>query len=390
MKLSLKRTDLLTALAVVKPAASGRSLPILSHVALRLFENSMELTCNNLDLALRTKCDAEVHRKGETTVNCALLHRLAASFAGDTVTLELTKAILTVACGESRYELPVLPLEDFPPATKPKAKEGDEFTLPQATLRAMLHSTSFAASSDASRFILNSSLIKLNGEVTTVSTDGRHLCEMRHAAELPDAAERQLLLPLQAVAELLRLLSDDTEGDAQVRVIATDTAAEFKFGDTLLTTKLIEGNYPNYKQVIPSLEGMTGIQISRPELLAALQRVAIVTEVVVLKFKKQCLTITQGAAKENLGTASEVVMTSLADKVVKTKFNVRYLIDALGVLDDEDVLFYGTDGKSPGVFRTPENSKRNAGWNYVIMPMTSQDEKPDADEPVAAAADEKK
>lgn len=385
MKLTLERSALLAALGIVKPAAGKPTLPILSHVAISTFEKSVEFICSNLDLTLRTKCDAEIGKKGDTTVRVALLHSLVASFTGDHVELELIKKVLHVRCGQSKYELGTLDTEEFPPPGKPK--DGDEFTLPQPVLRAMLNATSFCASTDESRYVLRSSFLKLNGDVTTVSTDGRRLAEISHDADDLPKKEREVLIPTQAVGELLRLLSDDEEKAERVRVTMSDQMAEFKLGDTVLTTKLIEGNYPNYKQVIPSTRGVKPVTISRPEFLEILKRVALIDEVCELRFNKQSLTILATNNKDTIGNAHESLMTSPVEKPVRIKFAVKYLVDALGVLDDEEVLFFGEASNAPGVLRTPNGSKHNKGWTYVVMPRSMEEAETKAAEKEAKAAE---
>lgn len=401
MKLTIERKSLITALGIVKSAAGGKTnLPILSHVALRTFDKSVELTCSNLDLTLRTKCEAEIEKKGDTTVSAALLASLAGSFTGDQVELELETikpakpakgeapeplgGKLHLRCGQAKYELPTLAIEEFVPVSKPK--NGDDFTLTQPVLRALLAATHFCSSTDASRYVLQGNLIKLNGELTTVATDGRRLAEMSHADDDLGKVQREFVLPADAVRELLRLLSPDAEKAERVRITAADNQAEFKLGDTVLTTKLIEGQFPNYAQVIPSTRGVKPVTLSRSLLRESLARVALVSGTVELKFNKQSLTILSVQDKDNKGTAWESLMTSPVEKPVRMKYNVRYLIDALGVIDDEEVLFFGKDALSPGVFRTPNNSKHNPGWTYVVMPMRSDE----AETPAEAEAPEGK
>lgn len=359
MRITIARSDLLTALNVVRPAAARTTLPILTHVAISTFEKSVEFICTNLDLTLRTKVDATVAEKGQTTVRVSLLQELVRSFTGAEVELEQVKNHLNVTCGTSKYRLATLDITEFPPTNR--LKDGQEFTVEQTPLHELLHSTSFCAGQDESRYLLCSSLLRLNGNLKAVATDGHRLASMTMEATGLGKKARDILLPRQSVTELLRLLSTD-EDAKPVRIVATENAAQFVLGDTVLTTKLIEGNYPNFDQVIPATKG-EGVTISRTELLTALQRVMFIDrDSCSLSFRKQILTIKAANNSDTMGFATETLMIPPAPEPVKINFNPRYLVEALQAVADDEVIFHGVvDG--PSVFKIASKP-----WLCVIMP----------------------
>jgi DNA polymerase-3 subunit beta len=386
MKLTIPRKPLLEALASIKSAA-GRSMPILSCVAISTFEKSAELVCCNLDLTLRAKLECDIAKRGETCVPATLLHDLVKSFTGETVDLETDKSGLNLVCGTSRYTLAVLPIGEFPPA--PSFRNAQEFELPQGVLRALLASTAYCASTDDARFIIQSSLLRLNGNVTVVSTDGRRLgLDSANVEGLPKPTGKggqsgtDYVLPSGAVRELIRLLPLPSRGSAteeklpSVKVVTAENLCRFHIGmpdrgSVTLTTKLVEGKYPNFAQVIPSIRGRKPIAIGRADLLGCLQRTALISDDVKLAFHKQSLTIT-AINEKGLGKAEESLLIAPAEKLTMV-FNVHYLIEALASVTDDEVQFYGADVGEPGVLHVAGKA-----WTSVIMPKGKADNKPKA------------
>lgn len=387
MKLNLDRKTLLAALVTVKAPALGRmTLPILSHVALSTHDQSVELVCTNLDLTLRTQCEADVRLQGQICVSAAKLHAIVAAFTGDDVDLELTeKGQLLVQSGSSKYHLNTLPIGDFPPVAH-KFADADEVTLPQARFRQMLAVTSFCSSEDEARYVLQGNLLTLNGEITTVATDGRRLAHISETTDEDFKKPREVIIPAATITELLRLLATDGESKDRVRVKFGEAACQFTLGETVLTTKLIEGNYPNYRQVMPDTRGIKPVTLSRAELLTLLQRVSIINpDSCRLEFNRMSLTVRSAFGKDVVGDAYENMDITECKKPMKMCFNPKYLIEALKAITDDEILFFASDALAPGLFKTSPKSV-NVGWNYVVMPMRGDEAAPAA-EPAPAAAE---
>ncbi|HUE37668.1 MAG TPA: DNA polymerase III subunit beta, partial [Candidatus Acidoferrum sp.] len=248
MKLTIERKELLNALGIVKGAALDEraqgSPPVLFNVQINTFDKSVEFICTNLDLALRSRVEAEIKAKGSATVRVNLLHDLARSFTDEFVELQLIKDVLHVSSGESKYKLATLPADEFPPV--PRLRDAYEVDVPQAGLRSLLASTLFAVDSDHSRPVLNGSLLRLNGNLTVVGCDGQRLAMSNGDLEKAARKGRDLIVPRSTISQLVRLLDDDEESNGKCRIVAAENLAQFHLGDTVLTSKLIEGNYVNF------------------------------------------------------------------------------------------------------------------------------------------------
>jgi len=292
---------------------------------------------------------------------------------GTEIDLEVDdKNICSIRCGSSFYKINGLGADEFPPL--PKFKDDKKVSLPQKTVKTMMRKTSFAVSSDESRYVLNGIYISLKDhKMTMVATDGRRLALVDEEVDISEKSNGEFIVPAKAVGELNRLMQD--KGDVEIKF--GENQASFEMKDekgfsVLLITKLIEGNYPNYRQVIPS-ETKERIPLVREEFLQALRRAEIMTSEkansVKLTFGKNNLTIT--ANSPEVGEARESLAVNYKGKEIAIAFNPRYLIDALAALakekeeeeKDDQVFFELIDELSPGVL------KINGPFLYVVMPM---------------------
>jgi DNA polymerase-3 subunit beta len=248
----------------------------------------------------------------------------------------------------------------------PKFKDDKKVSLPQETVKAMMLKTSFAVSTDESRYVLNGIFISLKDhKMTMVATDGRRLALVDGEVDIAEKSGGEFIVPAKAVYELNRLLQD--KGDLEIKFgenQASFTMKDDKGFSVLVITKLIEGNYPNYRQVIPA-ETKERVPLNREEFLQALRRAEIMTSEkansVKLTFGKNNLAIT--ANSPEVGEARETLAVNYKGKEIAIAFNPRYLIDALNALSEDEVFFELIDELSPGVL------KINGPFLYVVMPM---------------------
>ena len=274
------------------------------------------------------------------------------------------KNISSIRSGSSFFKIHGLAAEEFPPL--PKFKDDKKVGLQQETVRAMLKKTSFAVSTDESRYVLNGIFVSLkDGKMTLVATDGRRLALVDEEVEISEKSTGEFIVPAKAINELNRLLQD--KGEVELKF--GENQASFALKDdkgfsVLLITKLIEGNYPNYRQVIPG-EAKERIPINREELLQALRRAEIMTSEkansVKMTFGKNQLAIT--ANSPEVGEARETLAVNYKGKEMAIAFNPRYLIDPLAALSEDEVFIELIDELSPGVL------KINGPFLYVVMPM---------------------
>jgi DNA polymerase-3 subunit beta len=366
MNLTITKEQILTGLQAVQNVVSTRTtLPILSNVLLRAEKNSVEFTATDLDVTVACSVEAKVKKPGSTTVPVKKLFGIVRELNGGEIDIEVDDQNKSVIrSGPSFYKIHGLSADEFPPM--PKFKDDKKVSLSQETVRAMMRKTSFAISTDESRYVLNGIFISLKDhKMTMVATDGRRLALADEEVEIGEKSNGEFIVPAKAVNELNRLLQE--KGEVEIRY--GDNQASFALKDdkgfsVLVITKLIEGNYPNYKQVIPT-EMKERIPLVREEFLQALRRAEIMTSEkansVKLAFGKNSLAIT--ANTPEIGEARESLAVNYKGKEMAIAFNPRYLIDALAALTEDEVFFELIDELSPGVL------KINGPFLYVVMPM---------------------
>jgi DNA polymerase-3 subunit beta len=309
--------------------------------------------------------EAKVTKPGATTIPVKKLFGIVRELGGIEIDIEVDeKNICTIRCGSSFYKIHGLNADEFPPL--PKFKDDKKVSLAQDTVKKMLKKTSFAVSTDESRYVLNGIFISLKDhKMTMVATDGRRLALVDEEVDISEKSAGEFIVPAKAVTELNRLLTD--KGDVEIKF--GENQASFSLKDdkgsgVLVISKLIEGNYPNYRQVIPG-EAKERVPLNREEFVQALRRAEIMTSEkansVKLAFGKNTLAIT--ANSPEVGEARETMAVNYKGKEMAIAFNPRYLIDALNALTEDEVFFELIDELSPGVL------KINGPFLYVVMPM---------------------
>jgi len=361
IKFKVTKEAIIDGLQQVQNVVSTRTtLPILSNVLVQATNGSLSLTTTDLDVGVRCKVEAEVSKTGSTTLPARKLFSILKEVPAAEIEVEVDdRNAASIRCGSSFYKIMGLPEEEFP--RFPEAGTGKALKIEQAVLRDMLQKTAYAVSNDETRYVLNGVFMGFKGDkLTVVATDGRRLALIEHDIEVPKGSETELILPSKAVGELGRLLAD--KGDAKLSI--SETQIVFELDGTTLASKLIEGTYPNFRQVIPT-ETKERITLERELLLAALHRASILasekTQSVKLNFAKNTLTIT--ATTPEVGEAKETLSINYKGKEITIAFNPQYMMDPLRNLDADEVFLELTDELSPGVL------KLNAPFLYVLMPM---------------------
>jgi DNA polymerase-3 subunit beta len=366
MNLTITKEQIINGLQAVQNVVSTRTtLPILSNVLLRAEGEKLELTATDLDVSITCSVDAKVKRPGSSTVPVKKLFGIVRELANNEIDLEVDeKNVCVIRSGASFYKINGLSAEDFPPVLT--LGEEKKLTVSQETLRAMFKRTSFAISTDESRYVLNGIFLSLREhKMTMVATDGRRLAMSDEDVDVTGTSQAELILPSKTVNELNRLLQD--KGEAEIRF--SDNQVSFalkgeKDSGVLIISKLIEGNYPNYRQVIPA-ETKERVPLAREEFLHALRRAEIMTSEksnsVKLSFAKNRLEIT--ANSPEVGEAKETLAINYKGPDIAIAFNPKYLIDPLNALSNDEVFIELIDELSPGVL------KINGPFLYVVMPM---------------------
>jgi DNA polymerase-3 subunit beta len=366
MNLTISKEQIINGLQAVQNVVSTRTtLPILSNVLLRAEGERLEFTATDLDVTVACAVEAKVTKTGASTVPVKKLFGIVRELSSLEIELEVDeKNTCSVRAGASFYKINGLSADEFPPL--PKFKEEKKVVLPQETLKSMLKKTSFAISTDESRYVLNGIFLSLKDhKMTMVATDGRRLALVDEELDIPEKSQGEFIVPAKTVNELNRLLQDKGEVEIQyAENQASFTLKDEKGSSVLIVTKLIEGNYPNYRQVIPA-ETKERVALVREEFLHALRRAEIMTSEksnsVKLSFSKNKLEIT--ANSPEVGEAKESLAINYKGPDMAIAFNPKYVIDPLNALPNDEVFLELIDELSPGVL------KINGPFLYVVMPM---------------------
>jgi len=361
MKFSISKEAFLEALQQVQHVVSTRAtLPILSNVLIEAVGGKLKLTTTDLDVGVSGCVDALVEKEGSTTLPVKRLVSIIAQLPASEVVVSIdSKNHASIKCGPSFFKIIGLGEEEFPPL--PKFEEASEFKIAQSVLLDAIKKTSYAISADETRYVLNGIYVSFReGKMIFVATDGRRLAMVENDLEFPASNETDIIIPAKAIGELQRMLS--TEGDAIVRLSGNQIS--FEIGESIIVSKLIEGNYPNYKQVIPG-QRKERITINREEFLQTVRRVSLLTSEssnsVKLTFSKGNIDVQ--ANSKDIGEANEPVIADYDGEEFSIAFNPEFLIAPLKNLSDETIFLDLIDGMSPGVIRL------ESSFLYVIMPM---------------------
>ena len=361
MKFSATKEKILEGLQQVQNVVSTRTtLPILSNVLLQAKEGTVNLTTTDLDVGVRGGFEANVDKAGATTLPARRLFTIIRELPSSEISVEVDgKNAASIRSGQSFFKILGLPEEEFPPL--PKFENSKVVTMRQKDLRDGLRKTAYAISTDETRYVLNGVLFSFKeNKLTLVATDGRRLAMVDIELEFPRSHEADIIVPTKAVTELQRLLGDD--GDVKISVGTGQIA--FDLNDTLLVSKLIEGNYPNYKQVIPS-EAKERVTLERETLLNSLRRVSLLasdkSNSIKLNFSKNNIEIT--ANTPEVGEARESLPVAYKGRDFSIAFNPEFLMAPLRNLTEDEIFFDLIDEMSPGVL------KIQTPFLYVLMPM---------------------
>ena len=372
MRLTIERSNLIRSLARMTRVVERRNtIPILSNVLLAADAEGLRMKATDLDLEVTERAPASTEQEGATTVPAHLLHDIVRKLPDGAEVLLRTgeDGGVTVAAGRSNFRLQTLPEADFPDLT------ADEFThsfvMPATALARMIERTAFAISTEETRYYLNGIYAHvMDGMLRCVATDGHRLA--RAEVEAPEGTEGMpgIIIPRKTVGEVQKLLGAAQPGEegetASVRVELSDAKIRFTLGGTVLTSKLIDGTFPDYQRVIPTANDKA-LTMDRQTFAGAVDRVATVSSergrAVKLALKDGQLTLTVN--NPDSGSAEEELPVGYEDDAMEIGFNARYLLDIAGQIGGEEAVFMLNDAGSPTLIR----DKGDESALYVLMPM---------------------
>jgi len=370
MKLSIERGPLLKAVAQAQSVVERRNtIPILANVLIEAEGNTVQFRATDLDIEVVDKAAAQVERAGAVTVSAVMLHEIVRKLPdGALVTLtdDSSAGRLVVQAGRSHFNLATLPKEDFP--VMASSEYASNFSAPASVLRRLFDKSKFAISNEETRYCLNGVYLHVadgdGGRVLRcVATDGHRLA--RIDADLPEGAAEMpgVIVPRKTVAELRKLLEDD---EMKIAVSVSETKIRFATPDITLTSKVIDGTFPDYTRVIP--QGNTRrMEVDAAEFARAVDRVATVSSersrAVKLSLDEDRLVLSVNAPDS--GAAEEELAVAYGDERLEIGFNAKYLLEIASQVDRENAVFLFNSSGDPTLMR--EGNDMTAV--YVVMPM---------------------
>ncbi len=370
MKVTVERAQLLKSLGHVHRVVERRNtIPILANVLIRSEKSKLGLKATDLDLEVSEAIPAEVGPGGSTTVPAHMIYEIVRKLPdGSQVVLEASgdRAVLTIRAGRSRFTLQTLPESDFPDLNAGEMTH--KFTLPASDLKRMIDKTQFAISTEETRYYLNGIYLHAvsSGSSETlraVATDGHRLAQYEIA--IPSGAQGMpgVIVPRKTVGEVRRLIDDN---DAEILIELSQAKIRFTLGDVVLTSKLIDGTFPDYARVIP-LGNDKELRVDKNEFEHAVDRVSTVSSergrAVKLSLASNKLTLS--VTNPDSGSATEEIEVEYEADALDIGFNSRYLLDIASQIEGETALLKLSDPGSPTLIQ----DKEAKGALYVLMPM---------------------
>jgi len=370
MRVTLEQSNLLKSLGHVYRVVERRNtIPILSNVLLRAEGDTLHLKATDLDLEIFEKAPAVVEQTGATTVPAHMLFEIIRKLPGGSevmLSVDEESSTLKLSSGRSQFTLQILPVEDFPDISA--GEFSHSFSMATGEIRKLINHTQFAISTEETRYYLNGIYLHTleedgAGLLRAVATDGHRLARSQTLA--PDGSEGMpgIIIPRKAVGEIQRLVE---EPDAAVLVELSDSKIRLSVGEIVLTSKLIDGTFPDYNRVIPQGNDKE-LVLDRPTFAGAVDRVSTISSergrAVKLQLSEGQMVLSVN--NPDSGTATEEIAVGYSSDALDIGFNSRYLLDITNQLTGEEAIFMLSDPGSPTLIR--DTADENA--IYVLMPM---------------------
>ena len=364
MKISISRDAILNPLQMVNSVVERRqTLPILSNILISVKNNKLSLTGTDLEVEIINSCDIDNTEQGDTTLPARkLLDICKALPEGSNLDIDINDDRATLKSGRSRFTLSTLSATEFPSIDA--LISPFEFSIPQKTFKKLIDQTQFCMAQQDVRYYLNGLMLELsNNQIIAVATDGHRLAFCQAEVSLNPGETRQVIIPRKAVNEISRLLEDS---DDELKVSLSENHIRINVSNVIFTSKLIDGKFPDYQQVIPQ-KCDNEVKSSRNNLYQAFNRTSVLSNE---KYRGMRLQLSENQLQATVHNpeqdeAEEVIEVAYSGDEFEIGFNVAYLLDALSAIKSEEVVLQLTDSNhSCLLFGTEDVDSK-----YVVMPM---------------------
>ena len=363
MQLKCSQEDLSNVVQTVQKAVSARStLPILTGIKLKTGDNKIILSATDLEIAIREEMPVRIISQGEAVIPARLLGDIVRNLPKGEVGVGLDKSSgqLNITCGQAQFDVKGFPVEDFPEF--PKVKDENNFIIQGKEIISAVKQVVKAASRDETRPILTGVLFLVeDGKGTMVATDSYRLAIRGLKFKRAPKENVSVIIPSRALEEFMKIISD---GSKEIEVALSENQVVFKTASTTVISRLIEGQFPNYKQLLPQSRKTT-FETEREAFVGAVKRTAILAQNTPLKLTVGGNKVRIAANTSEVGGATEDVGGKLDGEPAEMAFNAQYLLDGIASVSDERVRLELIDPLKPGIIRP--NKEKN--FLYLIMPV---------------------
>lgn len=370
MKITLSQPELSRLAGLAGNVVPSKStLPILSTLLITADKEGVSISATDLDLSIHLRAEAEVGATGSVAVPARRFSEIVRKLEAVDVDLELEDGALSIRCGRARFKIPTMPAEDYPKL--PDTKEIESIAAPAGVLKRMIRRTRFAVSTDLARPSMNGIYFEVDREkISMVATDGHRLAYCRLSEGLPLGAGRDVIVPAKALDQLLRLLPD--EGELELGI--GENQAFFRTGEVSLFTRLLEGPFPNYQQVVPK-GNEKELSVDTDSLLVATDRVSTLAASLTTKQIKLVIgqdSLVLEVASAEVGQAREELTASYEGDEMAIGYNATYLLDVLKHIDSEEVRFRLDRPDGAGIIEPAEQAEGEEYFS-LLMPLKLSD-----------------
>lgn len=374
MEFIISRTDLSYGVGIVERIVSTRStLPIIGNILFEAGKNGIKISANNLEAGIEITLDAKVTKEGAILIPAKTLAGVVSKLPEGDIGFKLKeKGMINISYKRSNFNIHGLPADEFPQL--PKVKETKTFNIGGKTLLEMIGQTAFAASVSEDKYVLNGVLMETGksghdqSTIRLIATDGYRLA--KRGAKVEGITEVvSIIVPSKTLGEIARILSQDSGESAKIS-LGTDQMS-FKYKDTYLVSRLIQGQFPDYRQVIPK-SSETKISVDLQSFLSSIERAGVIAaqsaNIVKIELKAGQLHIM--ATAPDVGSVDEVLDVDVKGKDKSLiAFNVRLISDALKIMDSEKVVIELGEALNPGIIRPADSND----YVYIVMPIRTQE-----------------
>jgi len=375
MNFEIDKKEFIKGLGLMQSVAGRKTtLPILSHILLEWEKHSLYLTGTDLETGIREELIAKIHQKGKASVSAKKLFEIVRELPEETIHIQKKdNQWITLQCGKSIFNLAGLDPEEFP--SLPAYEEENFSTVSSRLVREMIEKTVFAASNEESRYHLNGVLVvqsKQAGKevLRMVATDGHRLSLIdRENQKVRGVEEKGIILPKKGILEIKKIIGD-RDGEEEMGIYFNSTHGFFKMGKSLSVIRLIDGEFPEYEQVIPKGNDKK-LVMAKERMVSSLKRVSTMASERMegVKFSLKTNSVEMSSTHQDFGDAKEEVEVVYEGPPLQVGFNARYLIEAFNVIDTEEVLMELKDEGSPGILRPSSSSVGISNQISIVMPM---------------------